>query len=141
MSRLLIAALAFTALAAHGQVYKQLDASGRPRYTDSEPSPAGGRVEMVSPGRPAGESRPGSDWEEKEREFRRRQVDRNATARIQDGQRQKRCAEARERLVRLRSLEGVRLYRTDPAGGRSYYSDDEREAMGAETRKAVDDNC
>ena len=36
---------------------------------------------------------------------------------------------------------GVRLYGPIWAGGRSYYSDDERDAMGAEARKAVDDNC
>lgn len=146
-SRLLLAVslLAATA-AAHGQVNKCLDASGKVVGYGSQ-CPPGTRQETTgirnAPSAPASSSR---SIAEQEAEFRKRQIEKqDAQAKAEKSaarqeERARACDSARSYLKTLQS--GIRVARTDPnTGERVFLGDDDRAREMTSAQRAVDESC
>ena len=146
----LVAALLFMP-SAQAQVYRSVDANGKTVFSDKPPPDS---VRPAMPGNagnagktPAGatsstsESGKNVNWQDKEREFRVRQIDKSASEQREQQEREKRCEQARRRDASLSNADGIVLYRTDPGGARSFIDDSERSRLVQEARQAVEINC
>ena len=91
-------------------------------------------------GRPAGKT-----WQEKETEFRQRQIERDAAARKQEEQDaaakrlQRDCLLARKSLENLQNVNAVARY--DDRGERVYLDDRQRAALIQQRRQEIDARC
>ncbi|MEX0958412.1 MAG: DUF4124 domain-containing protein [Burkholderiales bacterium] len=154
----LLGALAGTLLAlsvgASADVYRWVDKDGRVHYSD-QPPPPGARQEKElqgaprAPGAPPAEAKAESDapptLQEREAEFRRRQVEQTEKAaqeqRAQEeaATRQRNCEQARNQLAALRS--GQRVARFNEQGEREYLGDEQIAQEVIRAEKAVSDWC
>lgn len=125
---------------ASAEVYRSLDANGRPVFADKPPSGlvrSEGSAEVRTPGVvPAG-----SDWQEQERAFRIRAIDRAAAESREKRERDQRCDQARKREAGLAQSDGVTLFRVSPSGERVFISDQERQEMARQQRQSVEQFC
>ena len=143
----LVAALLFMP-SAQAQVYRSVDANGKAVFSDKPPpdsvrpaTPANSGKSQAGTTSPAPDSGKNVNWQDKEREFRVRQIDKNASEQREQQEREKRCEQARRRDASLSNADGIVLYRTDPSGARSFIDDSERSRLAQETRQAVEINC
>ena len=107
-------ALLFAALPAHAQMYKCVDERGVTHYSDKpRPGCKGGEVD-IRPIPPAGgEVRPRTeDWSERDRDFRRRQIQQEQAVQKDRAAGERRCAEVRQRIASLEF--GGRVYTVGP---------------------------
>lgn len=144
MARLLLSALilALAAATAQAQIYRWVDANGKTHYSDAPPATGKPKVDMVGAGSAPAGTKSGSDWQEKEREFRRRRAEINeATAKEEQeaaARREKACSRARSQMA---AMEGVPVYRVGKNGERIYLDDGERTAYEERTRREMTENC
>ena len=143
----LVAALLFMP-SAQAQVYRSVDANGKTVFSDKPPPDSMRPATPANAGKlPAGaasaapESGKNVNWQDKEREFRVRQIDKNASEQREQQEREKRCEQARRREASLSNSDGIMLYRTDPGGARSFIDDNERSRLAQDARQAVEINC
>ena len=143
----LVAALLFMP-SAQAQVYRSVDANGKTVFSDKPPPDSVRPATPANAGKlPAGaasaapESGKNVNWQDKEREFRVRQIDKNASEQREQQEREKRCEQARRRDASLSNADGIVLYRTDPSGARSFIDDNERSRLAQDARQAVEINC
>ena len=143
----LVAALLFMP-SAQAQVYRSVDANGKTVFSDKPPPDSMRPATPANAGKlPAGaasaapESGKNVNWQDKEREFRVRQIDKNASEQRERQEREKRCEQARRREASLSNSDGIMLYRTDPGGARSFIDDNERSRLAQDARQAVEINC
>ena len=143
----LVAALLFMP-SAQAQVYRSVDANGKTVFSDKPPpdsvrpaTPANSGKSPVGTTSPAPDSGKNVNWQDKEREFRVRQIDKNASEQREQQEREKRCEQARRRDASLSNADGIVLYRTDPSGARSFIDDSERSRLAQEAKQAVEINC
>ncbi len=123
---------------AEAEVYRWVDGTGKTQYSDAPPPSRPARIEVVNTAPPAEGVRP-TDWEEKEREFRRRQATQQAVKPAAEAE--KACADARRVLQEWHNNEGRRVFRTNKDGERVYVSDDERPTLKAAAEQAVQTRC
>ena len=133
---------------AQAQVYRSVDANGKTVFSDKPPPDSVRPATPANAGKlPAGaasaapESGKNVNWQDKEREFRVRQIDKNASEQRERQEREKRCEQARRREASLSNSDGIMLYRTDPGGARSFIDDNERSRLAQDARQAVEINC
>ena len=133
---------------AQAQVYRSVDANGKTVFSDKPPPDSMRPATPANAGKlPAGaasaapESGKNVNWQDKEREFRVRQIDKNASEQRERQEREKRCEQARRREASLSNSDGIMLYRTDPGGARSFIDDNERSRLAQDARQAVEINC
>jgi hypothetical protein len=149
----LVALLAFAAAgAAHAQLYKWKDASGRMQYGDRPP--AGVTAEPMSrSGAVASSPTAGSAVQaaaprtaaDQEQEFRKRQLEKQEKAReeeklaMETKAREENCRRAKLQLTSLES--GVRQARLNEQGERVFLDDAGIEREKADARRAVSQHC
>jgi uncharacterized protein DUF4124 len=136
-------ALMVAAGAAFGQVYRWVDEKGATHYGAQPPQGAKAReVEDKLATPPGANPPPSEDWQDKERQFRRRQIEAGEAQQKKDQQAQRRrevCNEQRDLLARLR--QSSRVYRLNEQGERVYQDDSERERTVARQEKLVAQYC
>ena len=137
------AALMLIAGAASAQVYRWVDEKGVTHYGAQAPQGAKARTiddKLATP--PAAKPQPAENWQDKDREFRQRQIEatRAREQKNQDAQRRRAtCNEERDYLARMR--EAGRLYTLNERGERVYQDDAEREQAIARQEKLVAQYC
>lgn len=142
--RLLPAALLLASLqAGAAQMYKCVDAKGVTHYTEQPLPGCTGRAIDVKPlPPPSGTERaPAADIGEKEREFRRRQIERGEAARksaAEARKRERRCARAQAELNRLSQS---RLYVRNAKGEREFLDEAAAAAHIARQQEEVSEAC
>lgn len=141
--RLSLLLLAVVTLAWGGSIYKWVDEKGVTHF--SELPPAGQKTEALR-GESENDSRPPDDWQQKDTDFRRRQIDRDRAAKEQEALaqyeayvRRKECQAARIRLARLKS--GVPLYRLNNQGEAIPLDAQARAAVVNETEAVIRKVC
>jgi hypothetical protein len=135
---------------AWGQMYKWVDANGQTQYSDKPPATADKSKATVlqAPPSPAAASK-ATDWQAKDLEFRKRQVDRAEAKRREDdearakkenaeSQRQG-CLEARDDVNNLQG--GVRIFHWNAQGEKVYMDDSERPVALAKAQQNVAQRC
>ena len=153
---LLFALLAIATAASGAGVYKWVDEKGVTHFSELPP-PGQQAAKPQKP--PEGQSQPqpassassdagravGKSWQEKETEFRQRQIDRDTAARKQEqdeatGKRlQRDCLIARKRLDDMQNANAVS--RLDDRGERVYLDDKARAAEIQRRRQEIEANC
>ena len=153
---LLFALLVVTTAVSGGEVYRWVDEKGVTHFSElpppgqqavkpRQPAAAQGQPEAAAAsadgaGRPAGKT-----WQEKETEFRQRQIERDAAARKQEEQDaaakrlQRDCLLARKSLENLQNANAVARY--DDRGERVYLDDRQRAALIQQRRQEIDARC
>lgn len=137
------AALMLIAGAALGQVYRWVDEKGVTHYGSEPPRGAKAREvddKLATP--PASNPHPADNWQEKDRQFRQRQIEATRAQEKKDHDAQRRramCNEQRDLLARLRQAR--RLYKLNEQGERVYQDDGEREQAIARQEKLVAQYC
>jgi hypothetical protein len=129
---------------AHAEVYKWVDANGKVQYSDSPPAD---RKAGLVKGVPAAQQGAGpTDWQEKDRDFRRRKILKEESMRKEEEENQQvkekraaTCIEAHEQIDDLNS--GKRIYRMNAKGERVYFDEADRAAAMKSARQAVTENC
>ena len=154
-SRDLFFALLVVATAASGAgIYKWVDEKGVTHFSELPPP---GQQAQKAPKAPATQGQPaapaagdggqpaGKSWQEKETEFRQRQIDRDALARKQEEQEKAAKRQQRDCLLARKSLEDLQnanaVSRYDDKGERVYLGDKERTALIQQRKQAIDANC
>ena len=136
-------AMMLVAAAAHGQIYRWVDEKGVTHYGEKPPQGAKAReVEDTLANPPGATPPPAEDWQEKERQFRQRQIAAGQAQekKEQDAQRRRAaCNEQRDLLARLRNA--TRLYRLNEQGERVYQDDSDREKAIARQEQLVARYC
>jgi hypothetical protein len=135
-------ALWLAAGAAFGQVYRWVDEKGVTHYGAQPPQGAKAREVEDKLANPAGTAPRGEDWQEREREFRQRQIQAGQAGakKEQDTERRRAmCNEQRDLLNRLR--QAPRTYRLDEKGERVYLEDSQRESTIARQEQIVAQYC
>ncbi|HRF11037.1 MAG: DUF4124 domain-containing protein [Candidatus Accumulibacter phosphatis] len=143
------------ATAASGSgVYKWVDEKGVTHFSELPPPGQPAQKPQKAPGaqdQPAaaaagdGGQPAGKTWQQKEAEFRQRQIDREAAARKQEEQeaavkrQQRDCMLARKRLENLQDANAVSRY--DDQGERVYLNDKERTALIQRRRQEIEARC
>ncbi len=128
--------------ASGGGVYKWKDAEGRLHYSDLQPTNGDGQKMKASIAAPAAAAK---SINEKEMEFRKRQLEAQEKAAKSDKQlaeakdRGKNCDDARGNLRSLES--GVRLVKYDAKGEQVAMQDNERPGLIEESKKAIATWC
>jgi hypothetical protein len=149
----LLALLAFAAAgAAHAQLYKWKDASGRLQYGDrppagvtAEPMSRSGAMASSSTSSPAPQAATPRSAAEQEQEFRKRQLEKQEKAReeeklaMETKAREENCRRAKLQLTSLES--GVRQARLNEQGERIFLDEAGIEREKADARKAVSQHC
>ncbi|HRL75039.1 MAG TPA: DUF4124 domain-containing protein [Candidatus Accumulibacter phosphatis] len=153
-SRALFFALLVVATAASGAgVYKWVDEKGVTHFSELPPpgqpaqKPAKAPAVQGQPAAAAGDGgQPaGKSWQQKETEFRQRQIDRDAAARKQEEQEtaakrlQRDCMLARKSLEDLQNANAVARY--DDKGERVFLGDKERTALIQQRKQEVEARC
>ena len=137
------AALMLIAGTAFAQVYRWVDEKGVTHYGAQAPQGAKAREiddKLSTP--PAANPRPAENWQDKDREFRQRQIEATHAQEKKDYDAQRRrtmCNEQRDVLARLRQAR--RLYKLNERGERVYQDDAEREQAIARQEKLVAQYC
>ncbi|MBK7953715.1 MAG: DUF4124 domain-containing protein [Candidatus Accumulibacter sp.] len=146
---LLLILLALAAASWGASFYKWVDEKGVTHF--SELPPPGGRAQEVqkqvnSPATSdAGTTPATKNWQEKETEFRRRQIDRAEAARKQEEKEsaakhfQDRCMVARRSLRDIENASAVST--TNDKGERVYLDDQARAAEIQRRKKEIEANC
>jgi hypothetical protein len=146
----LFAASLFASPQAWAQVYKCIDASGKPVYLQS-PCPPGAASKVISRKTPPAQDQPDTKAAEKkappdpEVEFRKRQKDRQdaeqkINAQAEETQRRREeCARARAALVQYET--GVRIARVNEKGERYFLDDAQIMQEKARAQASVTEWC
>jgi hypothetical protein len=128
---------------AYAQVYRWVDEKGVTHYGAQPPQGAKAReVEDKLANPPGSAPPPAEDWQDKDRQFRQRQIETGAAEekKAQDAERRRTmCNEQRDLLARLKGA--GRTYRLDEKGERVYQDDSERENAIARQEKIVAQYC
>lgn len=125
------------------EIYKLVDQNGRTQYGDRPPSEKKDSQEIrLNPQQrsPSSENPPTSDWEDKDRAFRQRRIERQMQAEkeVSSHPAQDICRNARRKL---HMLDGKVVYRVNEKGDRVYMEDAERSAIEQQARKDVASYC
>ncbi|MEF8727362.1 MAG: DUF4124 domain-containing protein [Accumulibacter sp.] len=153
---LLLAVLVVTTAVSGAEVYKWVDEKGVTHFSELPPpgqqgvkprqppavqgQPQAAPASADDGGRPAGKT-----WQEKETEFRQRQIERDAAARKQEEQDaaakrlQRDCLLARKSLENLQNANAVARY--DDRGERVYLDDRQRAALIQQHGQEIDARC
>lgn len=137
------AVLMLIAGAALGQVYRWVDDKGVTHYGSEPPRGANARQvddKLATP--PATNPQPADNWQDKDRQFRQRQIEATQLQEKKDRDAQRRsaiCNEQRDRLAHMRQAR--RMYRLNEKGERVYQDDNEREQTIAHQEKLVTQYC
>jgi hypothetical protein len=134
-------ALLLSASAAFGQVYRWVDEKGVTHYGAQPPQGVNAREVEDKLANPSTAAPPRQDWQEKDREFRQRQIQSGAAQakKAQDAERrQAMCNDQRDLLARLQQS---RTYRLNEKGERVFQDDNERDAAIARQEKIVAQYC
>lgn len=136
---MLILALMLFPLAASAQVYKWIDQHGKVQYGDRPPMDKKDSEILKSSSDRAG-SYSSSQWEERDREFRKRRIERQAQAEKETptASGEQLCLNAR---YKLQMLDGKSVYRINEKGERIYIEDAERNAIEAKAKKDIAMYC
>ena len=148
MKRIIGVILVLLSGAAHGQLFKCVDKSGKVEYASVCPS--GTKQEATgirnTPGAPASAAAPQKSFAEQDAEFRKRQLEKREAAtkeekkEEQSAERKRACESARSYLAALKS--GARMAHVDPnTGERVFLEDQDRSREMADAQRAVDTNC
>jgi len=129
---------------ATAQVYKWVDEKGTTHY--GERPPQGRKAEeigqrLANPG-PAPDKAAQPDWNEKEREFRKRRIEAEQAQTLREQQqaaKRRACTDARDQLAQMKTARGI--YRLDENGARVYQSDGERQASVARLEAQIAERC
>ena len=125
------------------EVYKSVDADGHVTYSDRASSKNAPKTSLkVEEGDPAEAARLAKEQQllKAEDVQRARQDAENAkTKAAEDRQRETACKNARNSFNRIR--DSNRLYKIEADGSRSYYSDEEADAMRAQAQRAMTAAC
>lgn len=144
----LLSALVFLSLMYSGgtcsEVYKWKDANGRYHYSDLKPID-GEEQKIDVPPKPASPPPVSKSINEKEMEFKKRQLEveensaKEARQLSEAKERQKNCDQARGNLKSLES--GTRLVKYDAKGERAYVEDKERPGLIEDAKKDIATWC
>jgi len=137
-------ALMLVAGAAFGQIYRWVDEKGATHYGERPPQGAKAREVEDKLANPPGANAPTptEDWQDKDREFRQRQIEAGQAQEKKEQEAQRRramCNEQRDLLARLR--QAGRTYHLNEQGERVYDDDAEREKAVARQEKLVAQYC
>jgi Domain of unknown function (DUF4124) len=135
-------ALLLSAGAAFGQVYRWTDENGATHYGAQPPQGAKAREVQDKLATPPGAAPRADDWQEKDRQFRQRQIEAGEaqTKKEQEAARRRTmCNEQRDLLARLK--QGVRTYRLNEKGERVFQDDSDRDQAIARQEKIIAQNC
>ncbi len=136
-------ALMLIAGATSAQVYRWVDEKGVTHYGAQPPQGAKASAvddKLATP--PSVNPRPPENWQDKDRQFRQRQIEATQAqeTKSRDARRRRAaCNEARDSLARMR--EAGRLYTLDKGGERVYQDDAGREQAIARQEKLVAQYC
>jgi hypothetical protein len=137
-------ALLLSASAAFGQVYRWVDEKGVTHYGAQPPQGAKAREvedKLATPPGTAPRSGRSEDWQQKDREFRQRQIqagEGQAKKDQEEAQRRTMCNEQRDLLARLRQN---RTYTLNEKGERIFDDETQRQATIARQEKIVAQYC
>ena len=138
-----IVALSLCVAPALGQVYRWVDEKGVTHYGAQPPQGAKAREVEDKLATPPGATPPKTeDWQEKDREFRQRQIQGGESQAKKDQEAERRramCNEQRDLLARLK--QASRGYRLDEKGERIYQDDKERDDAIARQERIVVERC
>ena len=123
------------------EIYKWVGPDGKMVFSDAPPPAGKGKADVVKTDASPVAGRKDTDWMEKEREFRIRNIDKAGKECAVRQERDKACAQAKLKGERLKRAEGVMLYRTDKEGERVFIGDDEREAIAKKVQQDITENC
>jgi hypothetical protein len=135
-------ALLLTAGAAFGQVYRWVDENGVTHYGAQAPQGTQAREVEDKLATPPGAAPRADDWQQKDREFRQRQIQSGETQAKKDQETERRramCNEQRDLLARLR--QAPRTYELNEKGERVFMNDNQRENAIARQEKIVTQYC
>ena len=143
MRVLCILAAVLLATAAHAQIYKWVDDKGQTHYEERPPEGKDPKdaKKMTAPPPSAPMKSGGTDWKQKDIEFKQRQVGRDQAYAAEEKkrvQREKACAEAREDLD-YNDKRG-RFY-TEENGEKRFRTDAEQAAVVEAARRKVKELC
>lgn len=141
---MLLAALLFPAASAQAQVYKWVDAKGVTHYDDKPPEnvkskevPLRGAAAAPAPA-PAGDAA----WQEKERAFKQRQVERNDAEAKKAQEQAKLAAQCQKAGVNLADLKATgRVFNRNEKGEREFLTDKERDSLIAARQEEYNQHC
>ncbi|MCM8613811.1 DUF4124 domain-containing protein [Accumulibacter sp.] len=156
LQALLFVLLIATTAASRSEVYKWVDEKGVTHFSELPPpgqAAARPRQQPAAPQQPLPTSATGGDdlrpaaktWQQKETEFRQRQIERDAAARKQEEReeaakrRQHDCMLARKSLEDLQNANAVSRY--DQQGQRVYLDDGERAKLIQHRRQEIEARC
>lgn len=123
------------------QIYKWIDSNGKVQYGDRPPSDnRSAEQPAIKPRQPIAQPVSSSDWEEKDREFRKRRIERQMQAEKEDASvsSQRLCLNAR---YKLEMLDGKVVYRVNDLGERVYMEDAERNAIEKKAQQDIAAYC
>ncbi len=126
---------------AAAQVYKWVDHHGKVQYGDRPAAAKKGSEQlMISSNLPLSESASSSSWKEKDREFRKRRIERQAQAEKEQPSvsSHQLCLNAR---YKLQMLDGKAVYRINDKGERVYMEDAERNAIERKAQQDISTHC
>jgi uncharacterized protein DUF4124 len=136
-------ALMLSAGAAFGQVYRWVDEKGVTHYGAEPPRGTQSRPVEDKLATPPGSGAPRTeDWQEKDRQFRQRQIRAGEAEERKEQEAQRRrtlCNEQRDLLVRLK--QSPRVYRLNDRGEREYQDDSERDKAIVRQEQLVAQQC
>jgi hypothetical protein len=156
VTAILCVATCTAALGAAAAVYKWTDEQGVTHY--GEKPPPGRKAQELqirtapqsappAAAKGDGKDKPGRGWQEQEREYQQRRVERLEQEHKEQQQQARMRAEAKERCrvarydLDLFEKRGRPVYRLDEKGERKYYEDKERDAIIARAKKEVAEFC
>lgn len=136
----LLLVLCTMTLPAEAQVYKWIDANGKTQYGDMPPQSGKVKTEVIKATPPQKASEKAPDWEDKDRDFRRRKIEQDAMKPKEQAvpHSQDICASAR---YKLQALDGKLIYRLDKSGQRVFMEDDERAAIEKKAKQDIVNHC
>lgn len=134
-------ALLLSAGAAFGQVYRWVDEKGVTHYGAEPPKGAKAREVEDKLATPPGTAPRSEDWQQRDREFRQRQIQAGEAQAKKDEEARRRralCNEQRDLLARLRQS---RTYTLNEKGERVFDDESQRQATIARQEKIVAQHC
>jgi hypothetical protein len=124
------------------QVYKWVDQNGRIQYGDMPPlGKADPELLRASPNQERNQpARPASNWEDSEREFQKRRIQKQMQAEKENPpiSAAQLCGNARDKL---QMLDGRVVYRVNEKGERIYMNDEERSAIETKAKQDMAKYC
>ena len=134
-------ALWLSAGAAFGQVYRWVDEQGATHYGARPPQGAKAREVEDKLATPPGTAPRSEDWQQRDREFRQRQIQSGEAQAKKDEEARRRrelCNEQRDRLARLQQS---RTYTLNEKGERVFDDESQRQATIARQEKIAAQYC